>query len=176
MIKKIIGYIGYYGLKRIEFRYASLAMSRHVETLRQGALRLAGAQVGQNSFVRAGCDITFPKYLSIAENSKINNNAGLYLFDKFTIGSNVEIGPELLVYTGDHHISDPAQPLAKQGTYNSPVVIENDVYIGSRVTLLKGTKIESRVVVAAGAVVSGVLESGYIYGGIPAKKLKKLDE
>lgn len=54
------------------------------------------------------------------------------------------------------------------------VVIGNNVWISSNVVILPGTVISDNVVVAAGAVVTSNLESGYIYGGIPAKKIKEL--
>ena len=54
------------------------------------------------------------------------------------------------------------------------IKIGNDVWLGCGVRILSGTVIEDRVIIAAGAVVKGHLESGYIYGGVPAKRLKKL--
>lgn len=175
MIKKLFGYSLYFFLKRLDFRLMHSAIGGVVEVLRVKALKLSGARIGNLSFVRSGCYITYPKNLTLGRNSKINNCASLYLFERLSIGDNVEIGPELLVYTGDHKITDNSLPLTKQGTYNKPVIVEDDVYIGSRVTLLKGAKVKSRVVVAAGAVVSGTLDSGYLYGGVPAKKIKKLE-
>ena len=53
-------------------------------------------------------------------------------------------------------------------------MIGSDVWIGARVTVLMGAKINNRVVVGAGSLVNKDLESGYIYAGIPAKKIKKI--
>ena len=54
-----------------------------------------------------------------------------------------------------------------------PVCIENDVWIGCGCRLLGGTIIKTRTIFAAGAVINNRLyESGYIYGGVPAKKIK----
>ena len=63
-------------------------------------------------------------------------------------------------------------------------IIGNNVSIGHR-AIIHGCTIhdnvlivESNVIVAAGAVVTSgtVLESGFLYGGIPAKKIKQLEE
>jgi maltose O-acetyltransferase len=145
-----------------------------IEQLRQFSLRLMGATIGNNSYIRFGAEIYYPGNLSIGDNCRINNNCKLYLFEKLTIGNNVIIGPELFVYTGDHNIYECGTFFSDQTKYNIPVSIGDDVYIGARITILKGVVIENRVVVAAGAVVTEKLKSGYVYGGVPAKRIKCL--
>lgn len=55
------------------------------------------------------------------------------------------------------------------------IIIGEDCWIASNVTVLGPCEIEDNVIVAAGAVVlAGRLESGWIYGGVPAKKLKQI--
>ena len=53
-----------------------------------------------------------------------------------------------------------------------PVVIEDDVWCGANVTILKGVTIGHGSVVAAGAVVTKSFPPYSIIGGIPAKLLK----
>ena len=55
-------------------------------------------------------------------------------------------------------------------------VIDDNVLVGMGAIIMDEAKVESNVLIAAGAVVleNAHLESGYIYGGVPAKKLKKL--
>ena len=64
--------------------------------------------------------------------------------------------------------------MAYQGAVINKINIGSDVWIGARVTILSGVEIKKRVVVGAGSVVTSDLESGYVYGGVPAKKIKKL--
>lgn len=56
--------------------------------------------------------------------------------------------------------------------------IEADVLVGMGAIVMDHAHVESNVLIAAGAVVleNARLESGYIYGGVPAKKIKALDE
>ena len=56
--------------------------------------------------------------------------------------------------------------------------IEDNVLIGMGAIVMDNAVIRSNSIVAAGAIVleNTIVESGTIYGGIPAKKLKDLDE
>lgn len=101
---------------------------------------------------------------------------GFFLYSKLSIGDNVEIGSGLTVHTSEHAFSDTARPLSKQGAEHKPVTIGNDVYMGSSVTVLSGVTIGDRCVIGAGAVVTKDLESGYVYVGVPARKLKPLPQ
>lgn len=55
---------------------------------------------------------------------------------------------------------------------DAPVVIEDDVWCGANVTILKGVTIGRGSVVAAGAVVTRSCPPYSIIGGVPAKVLK----
>lgn len=55
---------------------------------------------------------------------------------------------------------------------DAPVVIEDDVWIGANVTILKGVTIGRGSVVAAGVVVTKSCPPYSIIGGVPAKVLK----
>lgn len=56
---------------------------------------------------------------------------------------------------------------------NYLITVENDVWIGSRVSILQGVTIGNGAVVAAGAVVVNDVEPFEVVGGVPAKKIKK---
>src|SRR5690554_4585573 len=57
-----------------------------------------------------------------------------------------------------------------------PIKIGNNVFIGSNSTILPGITIGNNVIVGANSVVTKDLESGFIYAGIPAKKIKSIEE
>lgn len=56
--------------------------------------------------------------------------------------------------------------------------IHDNVLIGMGAIILDDAIIKSNVIVAAGAVITSgtVLESGFLYAGVPAKKVKPLEE
>ena len=55
------------------------------------------------------------------------------------------------------------------------ITIGNNVFIGAQCTILPGTIIKDNVVVASNSVVKGILEGDTVYGGSPAKVIKKID-
>lgn len=54
--------------------------------------------------------------------------------------------------------------------------IGNNVFVGAKSIVLPGTIIHDNVVIGAGSVVKGELEAGWVYAGIPARKIKRLEE
>jgi len=61
------------------------------------------------------------------------------------------------------------------GMVSVPVVINDEVWIGAHVTILKGVIIGKGAVIAAGSVVNRDVPPFAIYGGIPAKMIKMRD-
>src|SRR6185369_10201510 len=87
------------------------------------------------------------------------------------IGNNVSIAGEVRIYTMEHDIDSP--DFAEIG---APVVIDDYVVIGTRVTILPGVHIGKGAVIASGAVVTKDVEPYSVVGGIPAKEIKKRKE
>lgn len=56
------------------------------------------------------------------------------------------------------------------------IIIEDNVFIGAGCIVLPGVTIHKNVLVGAGAIVTKNLESGFVYAGNPAKKIKKINE
>lgn len=114
------------------------------------------------------------------QNIEIENNLSIHEFcyidaiGGIKIGDNVSIAHNCSLVSFEHTWDDLTNPIKYNPTKLKSIKIGNDVWLGCGVRVLAGTVIEDRVVVAAGAVAKGTLESGYLYGGIPAKKLKKL--
>lgn len=90
------------------------------------------------------------------------------------VGNDVSFAHGCSIVTFEHGWSDPASPIKYNPVVRKSVVIENDVWMGAGVKVLAGSYVESRVIVAAGAVVKGRLKSGWIYGGVPARQIKRM--
>ena len=92
------------------------------------------------------------------------------------IGSKVLFGPHVSIIGGDHRITDVGRfiydVLDKHPEDDQDVYIEDDVWIGTNTTLLKGVTVGRGAVVAAGALVTKDVPPYAIVGGVPAKVLK----
>lgn len=85
---------------------------------------------------------------------------------KIIIGNNVDIARETNIFTLEH---DPNSDI--HDSRGGDVVIEDYVWIASRVTILPGVRIGRGAVVASNAVVTKDVEPMAIVAGVPAKKI-----
>ena len=109
--------------------------------------------------------------------SEIGNNSGIGMgsyIGTVKIGNDVMMGPEVVILSLDHNYFDPSIPIRSQGVREDrPVVIEDDVWIGTRSIILPDVKIGKGSIIAAGSVVSKNVEPYSIVAGNPAKVIKK---
>ena len=80
----------------------------------------------------------------------------------------------MYINTNNHSFKNSELPLSKQGGITKEIQIGSDVWIGARVIILSGVKIESRVVIGAGSIVTKDLKSGFVYAGVPAKQINRI--
>jgi len=132
------------------------------------------SSIGEAVYIGPHCIIKNAEYLSVGDRVSIHEFCYLDALGGIRIGNDVAIAHGCSVLSTNHSWDDLDNPIKYNPVKFGPVEICDDVWIGCGVRILAGSKISERVVVAAGSVVRGELESGYVYGGIPAKKLKPL--
>lgn len=93
-----------------------------------------------------------------------------------TIGNNVSIAHNTSILSMNHTWEDDSIPIKYNKEIAQKVILEDDIWIGCGCRILAGVTIKERSVVAAGAVVSKNVESKSIYGGVPARLIKKINE
>ncbi|AAM05571.1 acyltransferase [Methanosarcina acetivorans] len=119
-----------------------------------------GAYIADGKFIRVG------NYSGIGINSLVQRNV--------SIGNDVMMGRDVIIMTTSHETSDASIPMRYQGGKEvSPVIIGDDVWIGSRVIILPGVRIGTGSIIGAGAVVTRDVEPYSVVGGTPAKIIKK---
>lgn len=137
-------------------------------------LKARSKSVGDNVYISKNVIIKNPSKFSVGSNFSIHEFSYIDAAGEIDIGDNVSIAHNCSLISFEHGWDDINIPIKYNPTKLNKITIGNDVWLGCGVRILSGTVIEDRVIVAAGAVVKGYLESGYIYGGVPAKRLKKL--
>lgn len=90
------------------------------------------------------------------------------------IGSHVNLAQGITVTALNHNFEDTSKRIDEQGISTKPVVIGDDVWIGSNAVVLQGVTIGQHAVVAAGAVVTKDVPDNCVVGGVPAKVIKLL--
>jgi maltose O-acetyltransferase len=109
--------------------------------------------------------------LEIGDDSFVNNGTILSASHLIRIGSRVNIAPHCVLMDNDFHGTSDRDGPPKV----APIVLEDDVWLGTRVTVLRGVTIGRGSVIAAGAVVTKDIPPGVLAGGVPAKVIKRLD-
>lgn len=108
--------------------------------------------------------------ISIGDGTFITANTIIVAKESIRIGENCAISWNVQIIDSDFHpykIGDKVQQWTK------PINIGDHVWIGSGVTILKGVKIGDGAIIAAGSVVTKDVESGCLYGGSPARLIKR---
>ena len=132
-------------------------------------------ECGSSVQIDRGVTLLNPYHISLGCNAILNQGVLLQATKHSSIkaGDNVVFSYRATILTAERKIED--NKISSDHQY-ADVVIGNNVWICANATILPGTVIEDNVVVAAGAVAKGHLESGWIYAGIPAKPKKRLND
>ena len=111
----------------------------------------------------------------IGEHCYLNPGCVLYSGNGITFGNYVLLAPGVKVVPSNHAFSSRDIPIRHQGFMDSKggVFVEDDVWVGANAVLLDGASIGQGAIIAAGAVVSGIVPRYEIWGGVPAKKIRE---
>ncbi len=104
------------------------------------------------------------------------SNSTIFCKQKVEIGNNVKIGGSVKIYDTDFHSLNyqKRRDLSTDIGDILPVTIGNDCFIGAHCIILKGVKIGNRSIVGSGSVVTKSIPEDEIWGGNPAKFIRKL--
>jgi acetyltransferase-like isoleucine patch superfamily enzyme len=177
-----------------EFKYKNSQFKKRVAMLKKNLIcspnsklnypRVSSIQnglscsLGTYSIIDISDDINFP---SLCGKLILGNN--VYIGEQCNIrasGSEIKIGSQTMIannviIVSANHKTALGMPMCLQAydENKSGVKIGEDCWIGAHSTILPGATIGDGVVIAAGAVVRGTIPSFTIWGGVPAKFIKK---
>ncbi|WP_277425577.1 DapH/DapD/GlmU-related protein [Pseudomonas synxantha] len=136
-----------------------------------------GFTTGQYCRIEAANGKEGKKTLTIGSHVEINDACHIAALDSITIGNNVLIASQVYITDHDHGEITKEEllihPNQRKLVY-APVVIEDDVWIGEKVAILKGVTVGKGSVIGAGAVVTKDVPPYSVAAGIPARILKTL--
>jgi acetyltransferase-like isoleucine patch superfamily enzyme len=125
--------------------------------------------VGEGSRISHRVKIISPSSIAIGKHTHVTNNVILDGRGDLTIGDDVLVGFESIIMTTTHQFRDPETPVRLQGSERKPIVIGNDVWIGTRAIVLPGVTIGDGAVVGSGAIVTRDVPAWAIVAGSPAR-------
>ena len=137
-------------------------------------LRQMLGAVGERVWIAKTFNCDCGKNIFIGNDFTGNHNLTILDIREVYIGNNVMIGPNTLITTVGHPLSPKGR--RQYHAFAQPVRIGNDVWIGGNVTILPGVTIGNNVVVAAGAVVTKDVPDNTLVGGVPARKIKEIED
>ncbi|MDE6842866.1 MAG: acyltransferase, partial [Muribaculaceae bacterium] len=130
---------------------------------------------GENVAIFPNCVIKHMDKLTLGDNVSIHSFCYIDAVGGIKIGSNVSIAHSCSLISFSHGYEDLMLPIKYNPLLMTPICISDDVWIGCGVRIIGPCEINNRVIIAAGAVVKGNIYAGGIYGGVPAKLIKKIE-
>ena len=111
--------------------------------------------------------------ITVGPGTSFSNNVQVIAQKCVTIGANCLIGDAALIVDSDFHNLN-AEGRHRDSGLAADVVLEDNIFVGSRAIIMKGVTIGKDSVIGAGSVVVSSIPSGVIAGGNPAKVLRPL--
>lgn len=111
-------------------------------------------------------------YIELGDKVFIGHACEFVCNERIVIGSNCMIASKTTINNTGHefkiNIKFDLQPITTK-----EIVIEDDVWIGTSCVIMQGVIIGKGAIVAAGSVVNKSIPSNEVWGGVPARFIKK---
>lgn len=132
--------------------------------------------IGDNCILEANVQLKFDGVWKKGPSIVIENDCFIGTGVEFNIKGYISVGSNTLIGSGsrfiDHdHGVELNNLIRNQECPTSAIKIEEDVWIGANVVILKGVHINKGAVIAAGAIVNKTVPEYEIWGGVPAKRI-----
>ena len=95
---------------------------------------------------------------------------------RIELGRNSAFAQNTVVVASNHAVGDDDRLRTGWDETRTGVIVGDNVWVGANCVILAGTRIGQGAVIAAGAVVNGDVPAGELWGGVPARRIKSLDE
>ncbi len=112
--------------------------------------------------------------IEVGENFYANYNLIILDVGKVRIGDNVQIAPNVAIYTAGHPIHPDSRNSGYE--YGIDITIGDNVWIGGNTCIMPGVKIGKNVVIGGGSVVTKDIPDNMVAAGNPCRIIKKITE
>jgi acetyltransferase-like isoleucine patch superfamily enzyme len=146
-------------------------------TIGKGFRVHSGNRTGSDTFPSSKITVMEGATLKIGNNSGMANTV-LWCRERIEIGDYVNIGTGCFIMDNNFHSTN--WQIRMSGEENgqiatAPVIIKSHAFIGAHCIINKGVTIGEKSMVAAGSVVVKDVPDGELWGGNPAKYIKRIE-
>ena len=172
-IKKFIFLTLYYLVAR-RFPQSGVPLSFGARRLRCFACKRLFRKMGENVNIEQNAYFGSGANIEIGDRSGIGINSNIVAAN---IGKNVMMGQDFIYIAQNHAFDRTDIPMIQQGCdVCQPLVVEDDVWIGARVTVLPGVRLGAGSIIGAGSVVTKDVPPYAIVAGNPARLIRHRGE
>lgn len=165
----------------LKYKLANLVCSPlpdDASAIRSRLYRKIGFDVANDAFIMSNLRLVsgmsgFYDKLHIGPGVVTGARITINLDAEVSLGKNVSIGPEVIIYTGTHPLG-PGSQRRLPTVIARPVSIHDGCWVGLAAIVLPGATIGRGSVVAAGAVVTGDVPPNSYVEGNPAQVVRQL--
>ena len=136
--------------------------------LKRGLLRLFGAKIGRNVFIKPGVNIKYPWFLKTGNHVWIGENVWIDNLAMVELGHHVCLSQGAMLLCGNHDYTKSSFDLMVK-----PIVLEEGTWIASKSIVCGGIICRSHSVLSVSSVATDDLLPFSIYQGNPARKVKE---
>lgn len=131
-------------------------------------------KVGKNFRIGVNSRLEDHRLIEIGDNVFMGDGTIISVRENLSIGNDVMFGTQVMIIGGDHRFNEIGKPMASASELGSNlgIVLEADVWVGSRATILKGVTLREGSVIGSNAVVTKSTLPYSINVGNPAKFLR----
>jgi len=128
--------------------------------------------IGTQVFLDHDASLECMGQLDVGARTIIGHHCTLAAKERIQIGEDCLLAEMVSIRDHDHRFDDFEVPIRDQGASCAPVVIGNNVWLATRVIVIKGVSIGDGAIIGAGAVVTKDIPAGAIAVGVPARVIK----
>ena len=165
---------------QIFMRRGVVASSRRGFVGRHSRICISGGagtiRLGRNPTIGDHAEIKSRGTLVIGDRLSMNSFSRIVCHDSIMIGDNVVIAQFVSILDHDHAHEFRDGAMVLKGYLTAPVRIGNNVWIGDKVTIVRGATIGDNVIVGANTVVHKDVPSNCVIVGSPFRIAKRLGE
>lgn len=162
-----------YGIRTTMFDFFRMTNGSKGLVIRYILFKTLSKDCGDNVAIHPNVYFFGLKNLSVGNNVSIHPMCYIDAVGTIEIGDDVSIAHSTTILSTEHKFDNLEANIKDQGVLCKKTIIHSNVWIAAGCRILAGTVINSGSILASGAVLKEIVEKNSIYGGIPAKFIKK---